>query len=289
MIYLLLTVVCTTGLYLLFKLFERWNVQIFEAIFINYLVAFGVGVATVPDFPKAVVHIQELPTWLIGGLSLGFFFITVFNVTGRSAQIIGLSNTTISAKMSLVMVVVLMSIIAHESLNLRQWFAVVLAVVAVVLASWKGNQTSISKNAWVYPLVIFTGSTLIDFLIPYLSKSCVNEDEQHLYSTLPFFAAGICGVLYMIYCAVRKVNKFSFGIKEILGGVVLGIINLGSIYFLVLSIHQSGLSMGHVVCVNNLGVVVFSSVLAVLVFKEKLNSLNVIGIILALLALGLLW
>ena len=97
--FLLASIVSTTGLYLLFKWFAIKGVHVFEAILINYLVAFSFGICMVDNPSFAFSQAQHFPTWTWGALLLGISFISIFNITGKSAQLVGVSNTTIAGKM----------------------------------------------------------------------------------------------------------------------------------------------------------------------------------------------
>ena len=83
---------------------------------------------------------------------------------------------------------------------------------------------------------------------------------------------------------IIKRNKISF--KNIIGGVLLGIPNYFSIYFVLLSLESLG---GAVVFpVLNIGVVLISTLISYLVYKENLNKENWFGIVLACVSIFLL-
>jgi len=290
MIFLVFSVLSTTLLYLLFKWFAVKGVHVFEAIVINYLFAFGLGFILVPDLSAALQHALAFPTWAWGGLLLGFSFIGIFNVTGKSAQLIGVSNTTIAGKMSLVMVVILFSLTnPEEQLSWVSWMAIGLAILGIVFSSIKADGKKPQGNWIWYPVVIFLGSTLIDFMIPKLSETATMPEDLALYSCLPFLTAGLTGLTYV---GVKKwqgsAQAFQFSRLEWMYGGLLGLVNFFSIFFLVKTINAGWLSKSSIVCINNLGVVMLGTLLAIVVFKEKLNKLNWLGLALAMAALLLL-
>jgi uncharacterized membrane protein len=85
-----------------------------------------------------------------------------------------------------------------------------------------------------------------------------------------------------------KGDQYSFTSKEWIFGGLLGLVNFFSIFFLVKTINDSWLSKGSIVCLNNLGVVLLSTLIAIVAFKEKLSRINWIGLALAIVALGML-
>jgi drug/metabolite transporter (DMT)-like permease len=290
MIFLGLSILSTTLLYLLFKWFAIKGVHVFEAIVINYLFAFGLGFLLVPDLPSALHHAFDFPTWTWGGLLLGFSFIGIFNITGKSAQLIGVSNTTIAGKMSLVLVVILFSLTnPEEQLSWISWIAIGLAILGIVFSSFKADGKKPQGPWMVYPVTIFLGSTLIDFMIPKLSETADSPEDLALYSCLPFFTAGLTGLVYVGIQKWRGTTQtFQFSRLEWMYGGLLGLVNFFSIFFLVKTINAGWMSKSSIVCINNLGVVMLGTLLAIVFFKEKLNKLNWIGLALALAALLLL-
>jgi len=76
--------------------------------------------------------------------------------------------------------------------------------------------------------------------------------------------------------------------KNILGGIALGIPNYGSSYYFLRALNYSGLDKSVFFPIVSIGVVLFSSISAVIFFKEKLSTVNVIGLVLAAIAIVLM-
>jgi uncharacterized membrane protein len=286
MFFLLASIFSTTALYLLFKWFAIKGVHVFEAILINYLVAFSFGIFMVENPSYAFEKAMDFPTWTWGALLLGISFISIFTVTGKSAQLVGVSNTTISGKMSLVMVVWLFSLTnPEEQLEWHQWLAIGLAILGIVFSSIKSDGVKMKGNLLLYPAIIFFGSTLIDFMIPKLSETANTQSEISLYACLPFLTAGITGGLYVLYQKAKGTSSLQFTKKEWMYGALLGVINYGSIFFLVKTIDSGWMMKSKIVCLNNLGVVMVSTFVAILLFKERLSKINWVGLGLSIVAL----
>jgi uncharacterized membrane protein len=83
-------------------------------------------------------------------------------------------------------------------------------------------------------------------------------------------------------------GKIKFDSRSILAGIAIGIPNYFSIWFLVNVLKQYKGNSSAIIPINNMGIVLLSSVLAWLMFKEKLSALNLVGIILALGAIALI-
>ncbi len=126
-------------------------------------------------------------------------------------------------------------------------------------------------------------------MIPKLSETAQTASALSLYACLPFLTAGISGLLFVLYNKWRKTGKtFQFGKKEWQYGALLGVVNYGSIFFLVKTIDSGWMLKTSIICLNNLGVVMLSTIIAVMFFKERLSKINWAGLALSVMALLLL-
>jgi drug/metabolite transporter (DMT)-like permease len=287
MVYLILSIICNAAIYILFKWFEKKDVQIFPAIVVNYLTALAIGFLVVPDLRLALKGASELPAWTVGGLLLGVVFISIFYLMAITAQKVGVSVTTIASKMSLALAVVLFVLIdPNENFTTQKVIAIILAISGVVFASMRDDGTKMHIRALMWPLLILLGSTIIDFGIAYFSSFPANESELKLYSCLSFGMAAICGWAIILVKMARKTMQIRS--KDILAGLLLGAVNYGSIFFLVQSYNTKIFEKSALLPINNLGVVLLGAFGALVIFREKLSSYNWIGIALSVVALGLL-
>lgn len=287
MVYLILSIVCNTAVYLIFKQFERKGVQLLPAIAINYLTALTIGLLVVPDLSYALQDAAQFPLWLVGGLLLGFAFISVFYLMALTAQRVGVSVTTIASKMSLVLAMILFIFIRpEERLTIWKVLAIAFAIAGVILSSAKEGGAKFPIKQFGWPIVILLGSTVVDFGIAYFSEYPKNESERALFSCLSFGMAAVCGVIIALVQVFR--GRLHIQRKDVIGGVALGIINYGSIYFLVCSYHSQLLPTSSLLPVNNLCVVLLGTIAAVLIFRERLTKTNIIGVVLSIFAIALI-
>ncbi|MFT5980359.1 MAG: drug/metabolite transporter (DMT)-like permease, partial [Flavobacteriales bacterium] len=102
----------------------------------------------------------------------------------------------------------------------------------------------------------------------------------------PFITSSFIGIVVL---GVRKAKGLPvFSASTIIAGVVLGAVNFGSIYFLVRTFDAHLLDRSAIIPINNLGVVVLSTVAAVLAFREQFSKINIIGLALAIAAILIL-
>lgn len=287
MIYLLLSILANTTIYLLFKWFEKLGVRIFPAIVVNYLMALTVGLIVVPDLKLAMAGASLLPDWTIGGLALGVVFISIFYLMAITAQKVGVSVTTIASKMSLALAVVLFVLTdPTEKLTVIKVTAIALAIGGVILSSMRDDGTKLHLHAMFWPLLILAGSTVIDFGIAHFSSMPQNESELSLYSCLSFGMAACTGIVILLIQMIRGTT--GIGLKDVFAGLLLGTVNYGSIFFLVMAYHSGIMPKSSMLPVNNLGVVLLGAIAAIAIFREKLTRYNWAGLVLSVIALVLL-
>ncbi|MFN0031832.1 MAG: EamA family transporter [Flavobacteriales bacterium] len=287
MIYLFFSVLTNAAIYLLFKVFERKGVNTFPALVVNYITAFAFGVLMVSDLSAAVSSAIQLPVWSVGGLSLGLIFLSTFYLMAITAQRVGVSVATIASKMSLALAaVIFVLVVPDEKFSMLKAVALIAALAGVVFASLQSDGQKFQTRYLVWPLLILLGSTAVDFGIAYLSSFTMHEYERELFPCLAFGVAALSGICLVAYQVLRRTLHLSM--KDVLGGLVLGLVNYGSVYFLVMAYEQGLFSRSITLCINNLAVVLIAALGALLLFREKPNKANLIGIALSIFAIVLL-
>ena len=86
----------------------------------------------------------------------------------------------------------------------------------------------------------------------------------------------------------RLINGSTLEAKSIVAGFALGIPNYFSIHFLLNALNLPNLESTVVFPVNNTGIVLLSTLLAIILFKEKLTKVNWAGILLAVVSIALI-
>src|SRR5690606_37489862 len=94
------------------------------------------------------------------------------------------------------------------------------------------------------------------------------------------------GVFLLIIHAIQ--GKFHFRSKNVFGGIALGIPNYFSVYFLVQALRSGVFDSSGIFTVNNVAIVLFSTFVGILLFREKLLPKNWIGIGLAVIGIFLI-
>ena len=283
MIYLLLSILSSTVIFVVFRLYKKYNVNTLQAIIVNYFIACIVGFF---GYIEGIDDLVRIPSesWFLGTVFLGALFITVFNLAAITTQRSGLSVVSVATKMSVAIPVFFGIFIYNESLGFLKVTGIILALAAVYLSSIKTKKgISIKKENLIFPLLVFIGSGIIDTTINYLENFYVSETDVGLFSSSIFGIAGIIGITILIGQAVLGKLKITW--KNIAGGIALGIPNYFSIYFLVMALRSPGFENSVIFTLNHVGIVLASTILGIVLFKEVLLKKNWIGIALAVISI----
>ena len=160
---------------------------------VNYFVACGTGLLLY-DGEIVLQKIPEYP-WFLYALALGSLFIGIFNLMAWTTQRSGLSVVSVATKMSVVVPILFGLLYYGESLGAIKLVGILLALVAVYLASVKTKSgLPIDRKNILYPAMVFLGSGVIDTSIKYLENTYVENNEVPLFSSTVFFSAAVIGI-----------------------------------------------------------------------------------------------
>ncbi len=283
MLDLILSVICSTLILVIFKLYGVYKVQTLYAIIVNYFTACFTGLL----FYKGTVSVGELMVqpWLWGTLALGVLFITVFNIVAKTSQVAGVTVASVAMKMSLVIPVIFGVFLYKEELSIVQILGILLALAAVYFTSVKNGGQQFSKKALLLPILAFIGSGLIDAFIKYFEEVHLSDEELPIFSAVVFAAAGITGVIYICINSIKKPLKVNF--KNIVGGITLGVPNYFSIFFLLRALQNEKWTSASIFTINNVAIVMVSTLVGIWFFKESMSIKNWGGIVLAIISIVL--
>ncbi len=279
MIYLLLSVLFSSAIFVVFKLFDKFNINTLQAIVVNYFTAFCVGIFSYQEN----INFTSIPNkpWYIGAIILSCLFISVFNLMALTSQKNGVSVASVAGKMSIVIPVLFGIYLYDENLTIQKIIGIILALFAVFLTTSKGGAT-VKKGSFLFPILLFLGSGIIDTLIKYIQTSYVSDSELPLFSAILFLQAGLLGIIVFLL----KPTKI-YG-KNIIAGVLLGIINYYSIIYLLKALNNKTMGSAEIFTINNVAVVMLTTLVGLLLFKEKLILKNWIGISIAIISILLI-
>lgn len=283
MIYILLSVLFNAVLFVILKLFSRFNINTLQALVVNYFTAFSMGLL----FSKEEFEYAEIvkKTWFTGSFLLGFLFIGVFYVTALTSQRNGISVASVASKMSVIIPVCFGVLLYNESMGFAKIIGVLLALIAVYFSSKKEEGSIADYKNILLPVLVFFGAGAIDTSLKIMQNNYLPSEEIAMFSSHTFLMAFSVGIVLIGFNILK--NKMKITGKSILGGIVLGIPNYFSLYYLIKMLDSRVFESSTIFTIHNVAIVVVSTLVAILFFKEKITMRNGIGIALAIVAIFL--
>ena len=275
------TIISSTLIFVIFRLFEKYKVDTFQAIVFNYFTAFICGFLLYSNEFSSKIWIQL--DWIPYTFLVSLLFISLFFLMGQSSQKNGVAITSVAVKMSLAVSMVGMILIYNEALTLLKITGILLALAGVLLVSISKNTSSNSNSSWKMLLVLFIGSGILDLTLNYTQQHVLNELTPALFSSFGFGIAGIIGSFVIIYQMVFK--SVQIKLKNIIAGIILGIPNYFSIFLLLKTYEFIDLTNSSILAIVNVSVVVFSAIFGFVIFRELFTTQKAIGLIASILAI----
>lgn len=258
-------------------------------IIINYLVASFMGFIINAD----QMQVSDILTagWIPVSILIGFLFIVMFFLVARSSNEAGISVTTVASKMSVVFPIAFSIMVdPSDQLTLLKGAAILATLTGVLLTIYEpGKSLQVRKRTFL-PLLLFIGMGLVDSLVKFAQHNHVNDSDTALFSAVLFSMAFLTG---MVILPFRKEGITEFRRLAVWRwGFLLGVVNFGSIYFMVSAlnhVNEIGLRIDSSIIygANNIGIVSLSVLAGLLIFKERLRTVNWVGIAVSVIAIVL--
>ena len=288
LLFLIASIILTSWLTISFKIVERLSINNLQAIVYNYIVCVITGSIVNGSFPVNPSLVQQ--PWLPWALFMGCGFISLFNLAAFTVQKIGVATTTVAYKLSMVIPFIFSIYLYHEEATALKIAGVALALLAVWFTTRPHNQEKKDKKVswvlWAMPLLLFVGSGLLDTMIKYVEQAFLNPGNQDAYLITAFCVAASVGLIILLFLFITGRQQFSG--KAVLAGIGIGVPNYFSIWCLLGALKGYANNSSAIIPINNMGIVLFTAMVAWLIFKEKLSATNWLGIALSLGAIALI-
>ena len=285
MIYLILAILFSTAIFVVMRLFSRFNLDNHQALMWNYATATVIGYIMSAAHGPLTSPVSE--PWFPLSILTGFWFILTYVLMVVSSQRSGVTVTSLSSKLSVVIPTLFGVIFLKEALGLMPAIGIILALVALFLVVGRkdNGKTKTEKTTLIVllPILIFFGTGIGDILMK------ITETANHADDLTPMIAfiygvSFVFGLLLMSYDLLRGKSKWQW--KNAAGGIALGAVNFFSTY----SVYHAMRVFDNVVLfpVYNIGVVSLTALAGWLLFKEKLTWKNYLGLVIAIIAVLLI-
>ena len=285
MIYLILAIVFSTGVFVAMRLFERFGLDNHQALMWNYVFASATGFIVCDKFDTLPELVAE--PWFGLSILTGFWFIFTYLLMTASTQRSGVTVTSLSSKLSVVLPTLAGVVLFSETLNFVATMGIVLALVALVLVvGGKKNNVKTKGSGWIVtllPVFIFFGTGTGDILMKITEQQNIVGNLGFMIAFI-YFVALIFGIIIVVWDIARGKSRWQW--KSAAGGIMLGVIN----YFSTFCVYNSMRCFDNVVLfpIYNIGVVSLTAIVGWLLFKEKLTWKNYLGLGIAIIAVILI-
>lgn len=291
MLFLLLSIGCSSVVMLLFKTFTTYKIDNFQAIVFNYFTCFAIGLMTV-ESDILGSNFWQTP-WFPFAVMLGGIFIASFGLIALTTQQNGVTVATIAGKTTMVIPVIAAFFMYGDVITLSKIAGIGLAIAAIFLTAVKDKQElamesnltpsietrtkeTPSYNYLLLPLSVFLFGGFIETVINYVQVYYLQANSANAFSMFIFTTAAVIGLVIVGFQFLTKRKQFAF--RHLLAGVCIGIPNYGSIYFFIRALDSTGWESSVVFPVNNIGVVLVTTLAAYMLFREKLSKVNLLGV-----------
>jgi drug/metabolite transporter (DMT)-like permease len=284
MLLLLIAILFYVGIFVTFKLFSRYNISNFTAIMINYLVASLTGLLAFGGFSKLDLIINAPWIWI--ATVIGILFVVVFYLFAICSQKLSVTMTAMSSKMSVVIPVFALLYLFNDPIAPLKIAGLVLVILSLYLIMKPDKKAPIDKKYLFIPILIFIGAGISDTLFGYAKRTfeISSSNDSALFVSTIFGISFILGVL--IFPFTIKRGKPLILKADLIGGIVLGVINFAAVYFFTYA--QGSFQASVFFPIFNVGVVALSALTGLIFFKERLNIYNYIGLAISLGAIALI-
>ena len=301
MIYLFLAMLCSATIALIFKYTENSNTNRYLITSANYLSAFSISLFMVfynrlfTELVKEQSFLSELKILLtgvdytftpygsiwwgiiVGGIS-GFFFFFSFIYYQKSVKENGVGISGTFAKLGILIPMIFSIILWREFPSVFQWIGIALSIISILIVNL--SPKSLEKfdiKPTIILLFIFGG--MAEFSNKIYQQYALNQYKD-IFLFAIFFVAFLISIIFTLQDR-SKINK-----KDILTGLAVGIPNLFSSFFLILSLDTLKATIAFPI--YSAGSIVLINIGGLLIFKEKIANKNKVAIGLIIIGLVLI-
>ena len=280
-LYLILTILLSTIIIITFKVMGIYKINTLQTITFNYLFAAITGYFMMGNGITLSGLMEK--DWFNYTFFTGAMFILTFFLFAQSSQKAGVSITAVSSKMSVILPVAAGFIWFHDALTLYKVLGIVLGLASFYFIFNTGQKMRFNYHYTLLPLLLLIGNGINDTVVKFVQFNFLNGDEN-IFIEVVFIIAFLIGGFYLAILMI--LGKESLHLKSVLSGFFLGAVNFFGAWFFLKSmvIYEASFLFP----VVNVSIVVLSSLVGLVIFKENLRRINVVGIIMAAVAILLI-
>lgn len=275
---LILSICCSVAVSVLLKVARQRGIPIGQAIGVNY----GVASILCLMLLEPPLHTLASPSasWLLLAC-LGLLLPGVFLIMAASVRHAGIVLSDAAQRLSLLVPLTAAFLWFGENVSEQKLAAISVAFIALLALLIRPRSASVQSMKTLICLVgVWLGYGTIDILFKEMAR------QGNAFSATLFGVFVLAGGVMLIGLTLARTQWQWTGV---VGGLALGLLNFGNIYFYI-SAHQAYAANPSLVFASmNIGVIALGTLTGAVLFKEKLSRINQAGIVMAMLAIALLY
>lgn len=280
MIYIFISACFSVTVSILLKLAKRYQIDVFQAITWNYSIAIAL---TWLFFRPQVRNLEQLPLDIYTPLAI--LLPALFVILALAVRSAGIVRTDVAQRLALFIPVLASFLVFKESISALKVIGLATGFAAILCAiPWQKDRSdkyTDTSSAWIYLLIVFVGMGVIDILLKKVAAyQAVSFTSSLIVIYTMAFALSLIVMVVMIFA-----GKLKFTLRHIFFGWILGVANFGNMLFY-LKAHQAiAAAPSKVFSTMNISVIALGAIVGFVVFKEKLSTINKVGLGLAIVAI----
>jgi drug/metabolite transporter (DMT)-like permease len=277
MIYLIFSILSSVLVAVIIRLNEAKNLNRAAVMLFNYITAAAIGILLTNELPSLKTFSILLPL----GSFTGFIYVATFFVYMYSVRQMGMAIPVTVTRLSVVVPVLGSVMIFSEAINTIQFFGIVMALISIFLFSWndKKLRTTGDRKEFYLPILLFLMMGSGDFSLK-VFQGIYPADYLMSFIILVFVISSILS-LFLVLVKRVKISR-----QIIIAGFLLGIPNYFSAYFILKALQQ--LSGAITFTLNNIGIIMLSTFLGFIIWREPLKRRAIFAIAFAIISVILL-
>jgi drug/metabolite transporter (DMT)-like permease len=278
MIYLLLTILCSSSIALILKFNSNRKGHPVVMLTGNYFIA-SIIAAIIILFEGGVKFSVET---LLYGSILGVMFIISFFIFAKAIELSGTALATVSSRLSVFIPVFLVVVFFGEEPQTKTYFGFLLTILTIIFFYYSLNNEEPGLNQrkkYLYLIAVLIFIGINDFAIKFF-QLLRSSSEENFFVYMIFTTAFLSGFSVII---IKKIGIYK---NDLYTGFVLGIPNVFSTIFLLGALNTIPAMI--VYPVVNIGVILVTTIAAYTIYKETLNKYGIGAILMGTAAILLL-
>lgn len=286
MTFLVLAILGSGLIPVLFRAFEGWRVNVYWAIPVNYLFCIVVGGL----WAGKALDLAQLPwePWVGLALLQGAILAVNFYLLAYTAQQAGVAVAALASRLSVAIPAILAFLLYGDSLNVVKIIGLGAALLSLYLCTAPDGRSSADRSLSIklLPLLVFLTFGCYFTIIKYAQANFLNDSSYHPYVMAGFLFAFLTSL--GIGIARKLLTSSGFAVRHLLAGLLLGAVNYAAVYALIRMLALAGWQSSQLYPIYSVGVVAVSTLLAMILFRERLSKPRTIGLVIGFIAVALL-